>query len=416
MQIPHLTVRRSLVLTTVLTAVIGTSVAAASSAQAAGGHWVYSGRAVAFDNGPYSPGHVADTVLCSTSSTASSSQQVPSQTVPSIATFATATSDVHGTGTGVTSTSTISKLSLLGGMVTASSITTSASISYAAPNFVRSYSASVDGLSVNGPSGTTTGGEQTFVLGEGIYINIYNKSGTLSQNDPPQPGKLAQHSSNAIAIVLNVGANNTGGYPAGTYFFGHVGATLHDPITYLPWGTGGGSSVQVGGVSTHPLKNRASIYCGGNDGLHTSASSSDAVPGVVTAGPAVSTAYSAPLGLSAATTHDVTDVSILGGLISASRVTAKASAARSPGHFTSSIDGTAITGLTIKGTPYTKAIVPNTTIPILGVGTLYVERVITYRTGVRVYALQLVLAHDYLSVKAGTTIGVGTASAGVFNS
>ena len=139
-------------------------------------------------------------------------------------------------------------------------------------------------------------------------------------------------------------------------------------------------------------------------------------PESVTAGPARSTAYSAPLGLSAATTHDVTDVSILSGLVSASRITAKASAARSPGHFTSSISGTAVTGLAIRGTAYTKTIAPNTVIPIDGVGTLSVERVISYLTGVRVYALQLVLTHDYLGVKAGTTISVGTASAGVFNS
>jgi hypothetical protein len=121
------------------------------------------------------------------------------------------------------------------------------------------------------------------------------------------------------------------------------------------------------------------------------------------------------LGLTAATSHDVTDVSILGGLVSASRITAKASSARSPGHFTSSISGTAISGLSIQGIAYTKAITPNTVIPIASVGTLYIERLITFKTGMRVYALQLVLTNDYLGAKAGTTIGVGTASAGVFN-
>jgi hypothetical protein len=415
MQIPRVTARRSLVLTTVLAAVIGTSVAAASSAQAAGSHWVYSGRAVVLDTGPYSTGHVADATLCSTNSTASSTQQVPNQSVSAIATTGPATSAVRGTGNGVKSTTTISNVSLLGGKATVSSLVTSASISYQSPNFVRSYSASVTGLTVSGTPQPTEQGQWDFNLGVGLDLRVWDTSGSSTAREVSAPGTLAEHSISADSLILDVEPTNVDGYPAGVYYFGHAAATLHDPITYLTWGTGGGSSVQVGDVVTHPLKNRASIYCGGNDGLHTSASSSDAVPGVVTAGPAVSTAYSAPLGLTAATSHDVTDVSILGGLVSASRITARASSARSPGHFTSSISGTAISGLSIQGIAYTKAITPNTVIPIASVGTLYIERLITFKTGMRVYALQLVLTNDYLGAKAGTTIGVGTASAGVFN-
>ena len=136
---------------------------------------------------------------------------------------------------------------------------------------------------------------------------------------------------------------------------------------------------------------------------------------VLTGGVASTTAKStdSATATNATTSATIADVNLLGGVVTADAVTAKASTTRKGTSLYRSSAGTSIANLEINGNPVTITIKPNTRINIAGVGTLYLRRSIWNSTGFEVYALQLVLSTAQGGLPAGAVVTAGYAQSGV---
>ena len=78
-----------------------------------------------------------------------------------------------------------------------------------------------------------------------------------------------------------------------------------------------------------------------------------------------------------------------------------------------SSDGTRLVGLKVNGKSYSTSVKANTKIDILGVGTLYLRRVVKAGSGVSVYGIYRQAAVAVGDHPEGTIVTVAAAKAGV---
>jgi hypothetical protein len=305
-------------------------------------------------------------------------------------------------------------MSLFGGLVTASAVTTQATISYSsAKSYVRTGTVNLVGLKIGGKSiAAHPTVDQRIAL-----PNV----GTVLLNHQVAGYSLGGHSQSVTALQVTVAATNTLGLKSGTVIIGHSSATLHYPIRDLTWGSASATTVAVGSVVASGPTALATIPCGGTEGTTITNNSAGATqPGVLTTGATTSSVRSneSSYDTLASDRDTIANVNVLDGIVTATAVTTQANAYRlaSNSAFSDSTTGTKVAGLKISGVPYTAAIGENTVIKIDGVGTLYLRRVTRYATGLKQYGLQLQLSVARSGLAAGTVISVGYASAGVYNS
>jgi len=159
--------------------------------------------------------------------------------------------------------------------------------------------------------------------------------------------------------------------------------------------------------------------CFGTNGVTISNSlASVNIPSVLTSGTVTDTAEG-NLTQSEAEGHTASTVqslNLLAGLVTVGALTVQANASTTDGtHVTRSDTGTSFTNLIVAGHPeIIDSVPPNTTVSLLGIGTLYLRRELTSSNAIVVRGIQLVIAkNNVLGLPTGTNIIVGSASASV---
>jgi hypothetical protein len=331
--------------------------------------------------------------------------------LPRLGTVGAVTSRVGSSHRGDTRTSSVSthtaRTSLLAGIIRADAISTSAQVSG------------------HGSAYTNTG-RTTFVhlhiAGRAIAATApVNKKlaipalGTVTLNAQYSAARAGVHYLIVNALVLRVNPTNTAGLPAGTVVIGHSAASLHAPVHRRAYGSAFASTVQVAGHISSGRTAAVYLPCGGSSGATVrNPTAAVHVAGLIATGAATSTAHSSDYSstTSAATQSRITHINLLNGRIKVNALTTRAQATRSTKHLSLSSAGTTLTGLVVNGAAQ-PALRPHTSRTVAGLGVLSLGHTVTSRTGLQVYGLRLTLTHSVGATRAGTTITIGGASAGV---
>jgi hypothetical protein len=174
-----------------------------------------------------------------------------------------------------------------------------------------------------------------------------------------------------------------------------------------------GSEIDLGGVVSSGPTALATLGCTTQAGLdHTNSAASVVLPGAGTVG-AINDEVTTTANSTTAESN-ATAVNLGGGVVTADAVTATAAATKGGAGFATS-GGTTVLNLVVSGTPMA-APVPNTVVPLPGIGTLTVNEQISHVTSssasMIVNALHIRLGADNpLGLPAGADIVVGHARA-----
>ena len=331
--------------------------------------------------------------------------------VPLLVTTGVTTTDVSDDSFHSTANSEVHGIKLLGGLIT-SDIAKSVSVTTFS-GLQQSYSAAgssftnlrVLGLPINytPPPNTTIGlpGIGKVVLNEQM-VNSIGGSNHFSVN----------------MLHVYVSLPNLLGIPLGTEVVvssATSGITVVHGIGAVD-GIGYGTNV-MGLVQSGPT---AKIYlpCGGTDGVVNSKSIAGInVPNILNTGTITSTVVGDVRTLPATTetTSTIQGVKALGGLIKASVIQAQADASSDDNVNINFSTSGRFVGLSVSGHPEINDNVPdNTTVPLLGLGTLYIRRVIPDpdHINVEMRMLEVVInQRNLLGLPIGTDIVVGSAEA-----
>jgi hypothetical protein len=198
-----------------------------------------------------------------------------------------------------------------------------------------------------------------------------------------------------------------------TVIVGQASAAVHQITGSLLRGAASGSQVTVGNLVTSAPTFRSVLPCGnanGNVRFHRGASIN--LSKLLRTG-AVRTRATGRHGLtpSSSTKATIARVNLLNGLVKVRAIKAQANATKVLGHVKLSNLGSHFVGLKIHGKPMNDDISPNTKISLLGIGTLWLDRVIKSRRGVQVHMIELVLGHAINGLRKGTVIDVANARA-----
>jgi hypothetical protein len=314
------------------------------------------------------------------------------------------------TRTGVYSatTTTTAGATLLGGLVEAASITTTAKVSHNSSGYHKTGSTVLVGLRVAGVPVSVEPGKNTVVAVPGV--------GTVTMNSQSAYAGGGYQSLTVAALRVNLLSGNRLGLPAGTAVIGYANASLHSPTHRLPYGSAYGTKVDLRGVLKSEPTASVALPCGGSSTTRTNSVASAALGSALHVRAVRSTAKSTDTSTKtvAATTNKVAGIDLLGGVVHVDAVEARATTTRRGGRISSrSSAGTSVVGLSINGVARRVSTSENTHIDIAGVGTLYLHRAVRTSTGVQVYAVQLRLDSAQAGLEAGTVLTVGAARAGV---
>ena len=314
---------------------------------------------------------------------------------------------------GPVSTATTSTHGLaLFGMISATTLTTTARVAHTAHGYVRTGSTNIVGLHIAGhsspPANPTV--DQTVKL-PGIATIVFNHH-AMSQH-------FGNYKMTVVAMTITVPKTNTLHLPAMSIVVGHGVASLHRPTFANVHGYAFGTTVGAAKVSGSNRTAPAYLPCGGTDGSTThNRTSSARVPSALQTGETTSTTRSVDTATStlARTSNTIANASLFGGVIKAGAVHVVASAARnSSGALTRKATAT-VGGLTVNGQSKSGTAPANTKIAIPNLGTLWVHRVINTPSGITVRGLDLILSVTKNGFKKGTELIIGAANAAASSS
>jgi hypothetical protein len=315
-------------------------------------------------------------------------------------------------GSQVQATSTVEGVSLLGGLVQATTVqavsTTSETGTGAANRHVSAAGSTFVGLSVLGVPVEATPSPNTTIGLPGIGDVVLNQ-------ETPLGGERGSGLSVAM-IVIDVTEANLSGYPAGARVVVADAATqIHQPVIGVLQGGAYTTSVQVGHLVSSGRTALAAFSCFSSRD-HTNTTATVSVPGVVTSGTATDTADGTITRHSAVGTagSTVQSVDLLAGLVTASAVTSSAGVNDTRGTITTAGSATFV-DLAVTGAPgISSTPPPNTRIAVPGVGVLWLNRITPLASGIRVEAIELdVTVANTLGLALGTVVRVAVASAKV---
>jgi hypothetical protein len=217
------------------------------------------------------------------------------------------------------------------------------------------------------------------------------------------------------AMTIKLHGNNNLGLPGGRLVISRAVASLHRPTNHQASGNAYGTRIVTGQQVKSGRTAPVYMPCGGSNGAtrrnNSGATSSKAMRGGVTQTTARSTENAGTT--AAILTSKITHANLLGGVIKANAIVARAKAARTGGKLTRTSSGTSIGDLTINGQKRSGNQPANTKFGIPGVGTLWVNRVVKSANGLQVYAMQLVLSVGQDGLSKGTVVTLGAAKATV---
>ncbi|WP_375425895.1 choice-of-anchor P family protein [uncultured Friedmanniella sp.] len=363
--------------------------------------------------GPITSGASAVSSVCTTNKDLTRTNTVAKLSVPLLGNVGAGNTQVTTSGSGssgaTTATTTIAGTSLLGGLVSASAITSSAKVSHTGDTYTNTASSTFTGLKIAGRSVTVKPTGVTTVSIPGIASVVLNNQKVASA--------AGNHTLGVIAMRVNVLKGNPLGLASGTVIVGVANAGLRDTIFHKPAASAYGTQIDVAGVVSAGKTASVGLPCGGlTDVTKSSNLAGVDVPGVLKVG-ALTTKVSSTDTASSTTANASAEIgatSLLGGVISVDAITAASSSTRKGTKVTTTSEGTQVLGLKINGVDQTTAdVAENSTIDIDGVGTLYLRRAVRSGSSLQVYALQLKLDTAQLGLAAGTTLTVGSAYAAV---
>jgi hypothetical protein len=320
-------------------------------------------------------------------------------------------SETTATGVATASASTVQSVSLLGGLVAASAVTSvsttsrdnstgALAVSAAGTQFA---SLSVAGIPV---SGTPAPNTRIGLPGVGYVL--------LNQQTSSIGAVAANMTVIGIHVVVTIGTPLAS---AGTQIYvGYATSSLGGPVRGLLGGVGYGASAHVGGTIIAGEAFPQPMPCLGTHGnTLTNSAVSLAVPGVLASGMVADTANGTTNSSRVAgeVTATVQNLNLLGGLVTATAVDADVTASGTPPSFG---DKSSFAGLSVAGQPGIGASVPaNTSVPLAGIGTLWLHRVVRTASSMRVIMIQLdvTVPANPLGLSPGTVVDVASAQVNV---
>lgn len=316
----------------------------------------------------------------------------------------------------VQNTSTVNGLNALGGMITANAIKASADVSATAKTMTSSSSGSgFDNLNVAGQAVPANVPPNTVMQLPGI--------GTVTLNKVTVTGNFRKAGSILVEMVsIDVTAKNGLGLAVGSKIvLAHALAAFYRTT---PTDVFGGQAFaalandSIGSVTENRIGKAAlvNIGCEGTGGKTRTASiASLNASGVLNTGDAMTTAFAGPEGGAqvARTTAQISNVNLLGGLITVGTIQAVAQDSIQNGVETPSTDGSGFAGLTVAGIPVPITVPPNTTLSLPGIGTVVVnEQTVNGNGNVSVNGLHITVSSlNLLGLPVGTDLVVAHASA-----
>ena len=359
----------------------------------------------------------ASVIGCTTTVGVVHTNTSPGVTVPAALTTGTidtrAASESVTTPAGVASasSSTIQSASLLGGLVSATAVTSASTTSRDNATGTLSTSAAGTqfvGLTVAGIPVTGTPAPNTQLTLPGVGYVILNQ----------QSGHVGASRANLTVIGLHLVVTlSTPLAPVGTNIIvADASSGLGGPFTGLLNGIAYGAQASVlsgavllGRVFPQPLA------CFGTNGVtKTNGGASIGLPGVLSSGTVTDTATGVndrrkSTGETSSTVQGVN----LGGIVTATAVKADVTAAGNP---PSLGDNSSFLGLSVSGFPSIgDSVPPNTKLSLPGLGTLWLHRVIKTASSIKVIMIQLVVTvpSNPLGLAPGTTVNVAYAQVGI---
>lgn len=241
--------------------------------------------------------------------------------------------------------------------------------------------------------------------------------GKVILNQQSSSGAFKSHTQTVTGLRLIV-STATRALPAGRASIAYAQASLSSPTFARAYGNAYATQIRAGKVLNSGPTAIVHLPCGGSNGA-TRANNIAGVGPLGTAfkaGVATTTARStdsASAETNVTTTARIANVNLWTGWSPPMSSGRKASTTRKGTSLIRTSAGTTITDLEIDGKNVTVRAGSNQRIGIAGVGNLYVRRVTVDSSGLRVYALQLVLTRETEELPVGTVINVGAAKAGV---
>lgn len=308
--------------------------------------------------------------------------------------------------------STVQSIDLLGGLISATAIKSVATATSDGTN----YSVSAAGTSFTSLK----------VLGLPILLNVRANTridlpgiGYVVINEQSRKVTPVSASLRVVGLHVVITTQNLLGYEVGTNIIvAQAAVVLSNPSGGFLGGFAYGTQINAAGLLTSSPTFRVTMPCGGtNDVLKDNTGAALDIPLVLDSGTVQDTIQGSTTTTTAdgESTSTIEDLNLLDGLVTATGIRSVATASRAGGVTTLSSAGSQFATITVAGAPLIVAdIAPNTIINLLGVGTLYLNRVIKTANSIEVRALELVISVAQiggLPVGADVRVAVASASA-----
>ncbi|HEX3823902.1 MAG TPA: choice-of-anchor P family protein [Mycobacteriales bacterium] len=280
---------------------------------------------------------------------------------------------------------------------------------------------------------TTTGKRTGTTTFTGLTIAGHKEAYSPKPNQTyqiPEVGKIelnaqkATHVNGSTGLIVNgleltMGASNLGGLPTKTQVvLAHAKSGVEPVGLRTLHGSGYGSAVMNNNVVTSGRTFYQPLPCQGTQGK-TRRNTGGAIQqaAVLSSGTVASTATGNHTATSdvGTTTSTVHNVSLIGGVVSASAIEAVARVTDRSGKITTGEQGSKFVGLTVDGKKMPNNVKPNTKISLGPLGTLWLNRVIRTSSGrtIAIHMIDLHLNKPEGGVAKGADVVVANADVGV---
>lgn len=358
-------------------------------------------------------GKTANLPMCTTAATYSGHNNVAALDLGQVGRVGAATTTVAATTSGTKRTSTVTAqtagTSLLGGLVSASAITSKSVAWKDSSGTHLAGSSTITGLRIAGLPVTVTSKPNQVITVPGVATVTLNAQGSANS--------YGSHAITTVGLRVVLLSGNRLHLPTGTVVVSVANASIHDATIRQAYGTAFASEVGILARATSGRTAAVYLPCGGTSGsVITNHTASVQVPGVLSVGAMSSSGQSTEStksGIVATTSSQAAGVKVLNGLVSIDAVTAKATATRNPSTLVTSSSGTHVVGLKINGKSVVVSTKENSKVDIAGVGTLWVNRVVRSGTQIQVFGVQLQLTKAYAGRPVGTYVSIASARSGI---
>jgi hypothetical protein len=309
-------------------------------------------------------------------------------------------------------TARVQNLALLSGLISATAVESDSATIHRASGFgTSSAGTTFTGLVVAGVPITGVVDPNTRIDVAGIgYVVLNEQSGKVG-------ARSASLTVNALHLVVT--DDNALGIPVGSeVVVAHAFSGLGGPAVATVDGFAYGSRAKAGDVLSSGPSFRVTLPCLGTSGrVKVNEGAGVSIPGVLQTGAIHNTAQGTTNAstASAETTSTVDGANLITGLLQATVIKADAHASTNGDTSTFSDSGSSFATLSVEGFPdIGPGVDPNTKVHIVGLGTLWLHRVIRRPTSIEVRMIELVVRHDNsagLPIGADIQIAVAHASA-----